>query len=161
MNVFGLLRRRQRLSLLCIAVGALLLGAALVLTLSTSAHARSGGSVARIVEGAQAHDSQSWISKFLWHHPAGCPFYAGATVALQSDALATLATGDAFGKVLSWYEAQHRMKAELEAASGPEPIPGDIASYSVIIRQPEANYLVTVYKLRDDPQTYIDIADAE
>ncbi|GEM_PF-5148910 len=161
MNLFGALRGRLRLGSVGIVVVALILGGALLQTVGRPVHARSVGRVGHIVERAQTHESQSWIMKLFWHHPAGCPFYPGATVALQLHASATLATGDAFGKVIRWYEAQHRMKEELEAASGPEPIPGEVASYSFMIRHPEANYLLTIYKLQGDPQTYVNVADAD
>lgn len=81
----------------------------------------------------------------------GCPLYPGAALVNLSQSSATFVTADAFGNVLNWYEAQHRKKAELEVASDRGSVPGDVASYSLIMKHPDTSYLVTVYKLRGDP----------
>lgn len=158
MNRLGLLSRR--LSFMGIAA-ALLLGVVLMLAVGTSAHASSRGSVGQIVQSAQSHDSQSWISKLLWHHLTGCPLYPGAALVNLSQSSATFVTADVFGNVLNWYEAQHRKKAELEVASDRGSVPGDVASYSLIMKHPDTSYLVTVYKLRGEPRTFINASDID
>ncbi len=88
-----------------------------------------------------------------------CPLYPEAVVLSSSDGVTSYATKDAFGNVLRWYEGQHHEKGEIRTAPYLRQNREVEASYSLAITHADAAYLVTVYTLTGEAQTFIDVAD--
>lgn len=89
-----------------------------------------------------------------------CPLYPEAVVVSSSSGVTTYATNDTFGDVLKWYEGQHHQKGEIRPAPYRKPNQEVQASYSLTITHTDAVYLVDVYTLMGEPQTFIDVADS-
>lgn len=88
-----------------------------------------------------------------------CPLYPEAVVVRSSSGITTYATSDTFGDVLKWYEGQHHQKGEIRPAPYRTPDQEVEASYSLTITHADAVFLVDVYTLVGEPQTFIDVAN--
>lgn len=104
------------------------------------------------------------LASFVFLAPgaqASCPLYPNSKVVSSLREESTYESTDTFGKVLQWYENQHHRKAEVRAAPASIPVTGAVASYSLLVKDKYADYVVTVYKLDGKQPTFIRVVEAQ